>query len=226
MKIPEEIDGMLKRSEELLLDLSNEYHECISENKITERLKNITHEIIEKDRHILDKIMRIIWNKYWSSNKGQHDIYFPITKSDSLFSKKMSRNKMADLEIKNKALYDYLIYIQPYKHARNDWLSQLTKIAGKGKHDHYKDQKRKDFLHTTITTLDVGTIISWAEPIGKKNAKLDPFKKNLLKNPNLTVERDIGKNIILDDINENVGIYCEILVKKIKKLVDEIFNLL
>ncbi len=40
------------------------------------------------------------------------------------------------------------------------------------------------------------------------NTKLDPFKKNLLENPNLSVEHDIGK----------------ILVKRIKKLVEEIFN--
>ncbi len=226
MKIPKEIDGMLKRSEELLHDLSNEYHECISEDKITERLKNITHEIIEKDRHILDKIMRTIWNNYSLSNKDRHDIYFPIVFSDSNFSKKMKHFKMADLEIKNKALYDYLLSIQPYKHRRNEWLRQLTKIAGEGKHEQYKDQKRKDFLHYTITTPDEGTRVSWAEPIGEKNTKLDPFKKNLLKNPNLSVEHDIGKNIIFDEINENVGIYCEILVKRIKKLVEEIFNLL
>lgn len=231
MKIPKEIDGMLKRSEELLLDLSNEYHKCISEDKITERLKNITHEIIEKDRHILDKIMRIIWNIYYfpslsnTDQQEKHNIYFPITSSDSHFSAKMSNNNMADLEIKNKALYDYLISIQPYKHRRNEWLRQLTKIAGEGKHEQYKDQQRKDFLHYTITTPDEGTRVSWAEPVGEMNTKLDPFKKNLLKNPNLSVEHDIGKNIILDEIKENVGIYCEILVKRIKKLVEEIFNL-
>jgi hypothetical protein len=226
MKVPNEIDGMLERSEELLNELSAEYHGCVSENIITERLKNLTHEIIEKNRHILDKVMRTIWNIYSLSNKDRHDIYFPIARSDGHFSNKMNHNNLTNLEIKNKALYDFLISIQPYKHERNDWLRQLAKVAGEGKHEHYKDQKRKDFLHYTITTPDVGTKISWAEQIGKKNTKIDPFKESLLKNPYLTVEQEIGKNIILDDVNENVGVYSEILFKRIKKLVEEIFSLL
>ncbi|MFX1370530.1 MAG: hypothetical protein ACFFCE_01620 [Promethearchaeota archaeon] len=242
MKIPSEINGMLERSEEKLLELSNEYTECVNDDKITEKLKNITHEIIEKNRHILDKIMRIIWNIYYLPSlsiidrKKRHKIYFPIADSYSNFSWIMNKNKMSDLEKKNKSLYDYLLSLQPYTHRRNKWLEQLAKIAGEGKHEQFKEQKREDFQHYSVTTQDGGTRVSWAEPIVKFNTNhakikilntpVDPFKKDLLKNPDLIIEKDTTKNIILDGINENVYIYCKILIVKNKVLVKKIFALL
>ncbi len=52
MNIPENITSMFKRAEELIDDLMKEYKKRIDVNEISEKAKNITHEILEKYRNI------------------------------------------------------------------------------------------------------------------------------------------------------------------------------
>jgi len=56
-----ELKSILDRADELLKDLEGEYTRCLHSHKVTERAKNITHEILEKLRNALDQTMRKAW---------------------------------------------------------------------------------------------------------------------------------------------------------------------
>ncbi len=48
-----ELESMLDRADELVVDLEGEYKKCLQLQNVTERAKNLTHEVLEKrDIHL------------------------------------------------------------------------------------------------------------------------------------------------------------------------------
>jgi hypothetical protein len=54
-----QLASMLGRADELLMELEDEYNNCLKAQNITERAKNLTHEVLEKLRSALDHTMVI-----------------------------------------------------------------------------------------------------------------------------------------------------------------------
>jgi len=50
-----QVESMLDRADELLRELKDEYDGCLQAHSVTERAKNLTHEVLEKLRNALMK---------------------------------------------------------------------------------------------------------------------------------------------------------------------------
>ncbi|HDZ17798.1 MAG TPA: hypothetical protein ENH75_05885, partial [archaeon] len=173
MKIPKNITSMFNRAEELIEELMKEYKRCIESNNISEKAKNITHEIIEKYRNILDQSFRIYWDKkYKGKTRG---VYFPISKKRRYFEKRLKEQKMLNLESEDPSMYKFLLSCQVFTNKNYQWLLDLSRIAGKGKHERFSGQIRKDFNIHLIESF--GGKMSWAEDLGKTREKNDVKNK-------------------------------------------------
>ena len=59
-----EMQGILDRTAELMRDLANEYDACGQRGKVSERAKNLFHEVLVKIRSSLDFTMNRIFNSH------------------------------------------------------------------------------------------------------------------------------------------------------------------
>jgi len=114
-----QLASMLDRADELLRDLEDEYKGCLKAQNVSERAKNLTHEVLEKSRHALDHTMRRAWGKYIAPNLPEQKrerarVYFPIANDLKSFRSTLGRGSMADLDKVHKNLYDFLLKQQPF----------------------------------------------------------------------------------------------------------------
>ena len=159
-----ELESMLDRADELVVDLEGEYKKCLQLQSVSERAKNLTHEVLEKLRHSLDHAMYIVWEKHVAPTLSEEDksharVYFPITNKLSGFRSLLGRGKMSDLEKAHNNIYGFLMSKQPFSSAENRWLAILSENAALGKHVHLTPQK-----HTETRRIKVsreGSSVSW-----------------------------------------------------------------
>ena len=109
-----QVVSMLNRADELLRELENEYKKCLQSQGVTERAENLTHEVLEKLRSVLDHMMRTAWEKYVDPNLSERDkkrarVYFPIVDDLNAFRSIIGRGYMANLDNVHKKLYDFLL---------------------------------------------------------------------------------------------------------------------
>ena len=134
-----EVGSMLDRADELLRELEGEYKNCLKAQNVTERAKNLTHEVLEKLRNALDHTIRRAWDNYIEPNLSKRDkeraiVYFPIVSDLNSFRSMLGRGCMADLDKVHKKLYDFLLKKQPFPSGDNQWLKLLAEIAAEGKY--------------------------------------------------------------------------------------------
>lgn len=129
-----ETESMFDRAKELTNELEEEYNQCLKSRDISERSKNLTHEILEKLRNILDQKMRLFWEKHLAVGLSEKEwrvakVYFPITENTEAFLSTLGRARMKNLEGRNKKAYDFLIGKQVFSSKENNWLITLKKIV-------------------------------------------------------------------------------------------------
>ncbi|MCD4784102.1 MAG: hypothetical protein K8T10_09800 [Candidatus Eremiobacteraeota bacterium] len=228
-----EIAGMFDRAEELIRELEDEYTRCKKERDITEKLKNITHELIEKLRHILDHATRVAWEKYIApklnkEEKGKARVYFPITNKTEGFKSILGRAKMQNLEKVNKVFYDFLLKQQLFSSSKNKWLIQLANLAAEGKHVEFVPQRIKKHHLKTLTTPEGINII--LETAG--NAKIsigeiiigDPKGERSYDPSKLSARECSWESIVIKDYDIDVLDFCKGVYAKTRKLVEEMPN--
>ena len=135
--IDPELEGILKRAEELAQDFLEELNRCEKGGAVTERAKNIFHDVLIKLRSAVDIATVKTWNKYigpvWGKSK-RPKIYFPICDSQQAFNKKMTETGLAQLNTLCKPLYDLVLRAQPFR-TKKEALHQLRDLANMGKHE-------------------------------------------------------------------------------------------
>lgn len=87
-----------ERAKELYNELNEEYKRCIDANKVSNKAKIITHEILELYRHALDHSIRVYWNKKYYQLYGNKNVYFPIGKDINSFQNILKKAKMGKLK--------------------------------------------------------------------------------------------------------------------------------
>ena len=233
MKIPESITSMFNRAEELIGDLMKEYKKCIESGNISEKAKNITHEIIEKYRNILDHSFRIYWDKkYLCLYKDEHvPVYFPIYEKRSSFENRLEWQKMKNLKNKDPHMYDFLLNHQVFTNKKYQWLFDLSRMVGKGKHERFSEQVRKDFNIHLIESF--GGKMSWAEDLGKireiddvKDKMIDEMIQRAKINPSISHKIRKSVSFRLKDDERDAITFLEATRTKMFSLISEFFELI
>jgi hypothetical protein len=159
-----EMDGVVARIQEFINDLSAEYQKHIDNPEVTERAKNLFHEVLVKMRSALDMTMYRIWKKYAppyptpeKMMKAAKGVYFPICDTSGEFNYKL-KDICPDLETRNPSLHALLLQSQPFSTGRPA-MSELRDLSNLGKHVRLAQQTRKSRPATRARRTDGSTII-------------------------------------------------------------------
>ena len=235
---PHIIKSILDRADELLKDLEEEYNHCLQANKVTDRAKNITHEVLEKLRSALDQTMFQAWEKYVSHNLSHKQIesahvYFPITSDLNSFRSMLGRGFMTNLDSIHINLYDFILNRQPFKSKENQWLDLLSKIAAEGKHIRLTPQKRTETRRIKVSRSD-GKSVSWdpssvrfgSSGVSIVGAPIDPRTQRIVPTPGVIEQVEIWVSFILEGYDVNALGFCKQACQKTRVLIEEMVNLI
>jgi len=232
-----ELKSILDRADELLKDLEGEYKDCLQAHTVTERAKNITHEVLEKLRSALDQTMMKAWEEYVSPNLSDQQrkrarVYFPIVGDLNSFRSTLGRGFMADLDMTHKNLYDFLLNRQPFSSKENQWLHILTKIAGEGKHVRLAPQKRIETRRIKVSGAGGGSVswdpssVKFGSGVRTMGAPVDPRTQRIVPTPGVTEQVEIWVSFVLEGYGVNALGFCRKACQKTRVLIEEIVNLL
>lgn len=229
-----ELQSMLNRAKELLKELEDEYRASLLSRSVTDRARNLTHEVVERLRAVLDHTMRLAWEKFiapslTSKDRGRARVYYPITNDMNSFRSTLGRGCMADLEMTNAHLYDFLLKRQPFFSNENQWLSHLSDIAGIGKHVQLIPQKRRDSKR--ITVEGHGGSVSW-DPSSVRfeggvsivGAPVDPTTQRIVPTPGVTEKLEVWVSFILEGHGIDALGFCKEAYNNTNALVEEIVS--
>lgn len=232
-----ELRGMLDRAGELLVTLEEEYNSCLKAQNVTERAKNITHEILEKLRNALDHTMRKAWERYISQGLSSQDIrrariYFPICDDLSSFRSTLGRGIMADLDITNPHLYSFLLDLQPFSSSENNWLRILREVAAKGKHIKLMAQKREEFRRINVIALRGEGSVSW-DPSSVRfgsgvrilGAPIDPRTQRVVPTPGVSERIETWVSFTLEGYGVNAIGFCREAYDNTSKVVKDMISI-
>jgi len=232
-----QVDSMLDRADELLKELKDEYDSCLQAHSVTERAKNLTHEVLEKLRNALDHTVRIAWDKYIALNLSEQDkkrarVYFPIVDNLNALHSTLGRGCMANLSEVHKNLYDFLLKKQPFSSEENRWLELLSEIAPEGKHVRLTPQKRIEARRIKVSGLGGGSVsldpssVKFGAGVRVAGAPIDPNTQRIIPTPGATEQLEIWVSFILDDYGVNALGFCKEACEKTRALIKEMIDIL
>ena len=230
------VESMLARADELLEDLESEYKDCLKNQNVTERAMNLTHEVLEKLRSVLDQTMRIMWDKYISPHLSEQDkkrsrVYFPIVDDLNAFCSTLGRGCMTDLDKAHKNFYDFILIKQPFSSDENRWLKLLSDIAAEGKHVRLTPQKRMETRRIKVS--GGGGSVSW-DPSSVKfgggvsvlGAPVDPRTQRIVPTSGVTEEVEIWVSFVLEKYGVNALGFCKEASQKTRVIIKEMSEVL
>lgn len=232
-----QLESMLDRADELLGELEDEYKKCLQTQNVTERAENLTHEVLEKLRSVLDHTMRRAWDKYIEPHLSEQDkkralVYFPIVGKLNDFRSTLGKGRMANLDKVHKILYDFVLKQQPFSSDENRWLKLLAEIAAEGKHVRLAPQKRIETRRIKVSGPGGGSVswdpssVKFRRGVSVVGAPIDPSTQRIIPTPGVTEQVEIWVSFMLDDYGVNALGFCKEAYQKIRALVDEMLKVL
>jgi hypothetical protein len=230
------LESLLDRADELFKDLEKEYEKCLHSQEVTERAKNITHEVLEKLRNALDQTMWKAWDKYIAPNissleRGRARVYFPIAGDLHSFRSTFGRGYLQSLEQHNKELYDFLLKRQPFYSRENHWLDFLATIAAK-KHVGLAPQKRSESRRTKVSRNGVGSVswdqsaVTYETGVSILGAQINPKTQRIIPTHGVTEQVEIWVNFTFEGYDVNANGFCKEACEKTRKLIEDMVKLI
>lgn len=232
-----QLGSMLKRADELLGQLKDEYDGCLKAQDVTERAQNLTHEVLEKLRNALDHTMRQAWNKYIEPNLSERDkkraiVYFPILSDLNSFRSTLGRGCMANLDEVHKNLYDFLLKKQPFSSEENRWLELLSEVAVEGKHVQLTPQKRSETRRIKVSRPGSGSVswdpdsVKFGKGVSVMGAPVDPETQRIVPTPEVTEQLEVWVSFMLEGCGVNALQFCNEACNKTRMLINEMLGLI
>jgi hypothetical protein len=106
------IAASLDRSDELLRELIAEYESALEKKEVTLRATQITHEVCERLRSVLDRTARLYWARKISPHLSEDDhnaalVYFPIAADQNSFDSILGRWRWRAVRDQHQLVYDF-----------------------------------------------------------------------------------------------------------------------
>jgi len=231
-----ELRSMLDRADELLVVLEEECSRCLGTQQVSDRARNLTHEILEKLRSSFDQAMRRAWEKsvspYLSQTDGERArIYFPISADLHSFMSTLGRGCMTQLATSSPQLHQFLLSKQPFTSQDNHWLRILSELAAEGKHVRLAPQKRVETSRIAVTRAKWGTV-SW-DPSAVKfgpgvsilEAPVDPQTQCIVPTPGVSERLEARVAFVIDGLEVNALGFCRDACVRTRQLIEEMADL-
>ena len=114
----------LDRADEVLRDLLTEYTKSLNEKKVSVRAVQLTHDICERLRSVLDRAARRYWElqinpQISEADRAAASVYFPVAADQNGFDSVLGRWRWKSVREQHQAVYDYLLSLQPFTNATN-----------------------------------------------------------------------------------------------------------
>ena len=228
----QEMQGILDRADELTRDLAQEYEACAQRGEVSERAKNLFHEVTIKIRSALDFAMNRIFDKHTNLKDNDKDkkkdkkkikrrVYFPIFKDRKQFNKKLEEYGLSDLEQSKPDLYTKILEPQPFSSKRDDlmWLKELSNL---GKHVQLALQDCQVKRGKRIAKPD-GSIAMFTEGVKfyQGGKEVDPSIYGDVQDINwATFNVDHNSGVYMPDL------YCRMLCQDTRRYMEELLALI
>lgn len=231
-RMDSELQGILDRADELTEEFRKEFERCIENMSVTERAKNIFHEVLIKLRSALDITMSRVWSKYvspdWPQQKEKPKIYFPIRDDQQSFEDEMKRYGMQNLQTLNEDLYNLIVKAQPFVSEKKT-LSDFRSMANLGKHTGFVLQKLESKEAIKITSpkgtmiYTKGTEFPSSQIMG---ASVDPKTQRVIPTSEVKDEEIVWVQCSLDDYGYDPLIFCLTLCQDIRGFLQKMSKFL
>ena len=154
-----DIASQIERAKELFQELENSCNSDLASQKVSDKTKNLTQEVLLKIRHLLDQSIYKFFEKNYLPNLSDSDkksakVYFPIVSKKEDLKSVLGRAKMSDLETSHQSFYKFIDSIQPYNKDYL-WLKYLADYSSE-KHIRLTPQTRKEIKELRINSGGAG----------------------------------------------------------------------
>ncbi|MBI3537502.1 MAG: hypothetical protein HY070_08105 [Chloroflexi bacterium] len=127
-----ELDSQIERSQELYQELLTECKGHLGDEKANLRIPNITQDMIDKLRSILDQVIYSVFETKVKSTLSptvakKVKVYFPIGESLDVFNSMLGRSRLLNLENSAPRTYKIIYEAQPFV-SHSKWLLTLRKL--------------------------------------------------------------------------------------------------
>lgn len=208
----------LDRADELLAELMAEYNTSLQAKEVSGRAIQLTHEVCERLRSVLDRTARSYWDKYVAPNLSIEDrkaaaVYFPISAEQNGFDSTLGRWRWKTTRAAHQKLYEYLLSLQPYADPANRWLQVLNDLAVHGKHIDLVPQKRIEEQQITVTSSGGGSVIwgpgvIFGHGVRVAGAPIDPKTQRIVPTYGVTEKIEIWVKFLIQEYGVDAVAFC------------------
>ncbi len=226
------ITGTLDRADELYKDVMAEYDQSLHQRIVSDRAIQLTHEVCERLRSVLDRTARRYWEKHVAPSLSEEDrkaasVYFPVTSNHHGFNSVLGRWKWKTVRDQHQAVYDYLLGLQPFSSAENKWLAILNDLAVQGKHIDLVPQTRTEEQRVTVRGAGGGSVswgpgVTFGSGVSVMGAPINPATQRIMPTPGVTEEIVTWVSFIIRKHGVNAAEFCKDACANVRKIATEL----
>ncbi len=221
MPYPRNLAVSLDRADELLKELLAEYETCLRSKSVTDRAVQLTHDVCERLRSVLDRTARRYWEIHISPVITEEDrkaasIYFPIAKNIASMDSILGRWRWKAVRHQHQPAYDYLLAQQPFSNTNNRWLAVIDELAVAGKHIDLVPQTRTEEKRITVSrgggsvTYNPAAVkFGSAGTVRLAGALVDPRTQRIIPTDGVTERVELWVSFVISSHNINAAGLCK-----------------
>lgn len=239
MDVDSNLAVALDRATELLAELKAEYERSLVRQTVSARASQLTHEVLERLRSVLDRAARRYWYVHVAPSLSGDDreralVYFPISDDLHGFDSTLGRWRWKQVRQAHESIYAFFLKLQPFQSPDNKWIRILDDLAVQGKHIDLVPQTKIEQKQITVTRRSSHATIqaSWnpdavrfgAGPgvsISIGGVPINPITQRIVPTEGVTERLEIWISFIINGYGVNALTFCEDAVKRTREAVEE-----
>ena len=225
------IAASLDRVDELNRELVAEYNRALHAMHVTARATQLTHEVCERLRSVLDRLARLYWERKIAPPLSEDDrkaaaIYFPVAADQHSFDSTLGRWRWKSVREQHQEISDYLLQKQPFTNASNDWLRILNDLAVQGKHIDLVPQKREEARRITVARPRDGAVswgpgVTFGGGVSVMGAPIDPTTQRIMSTPGVTETIETWVSFVIEGYGVNAAGFCADACRSTRQIAEE-----
>lgn len=223
------INVILQKAEKQIEHIEKEYNNSLHDKEIKPELKVDIKNYFENLRSVLDYLANEIRESSYVNNTVSKIFYFPILPNLTDFESRMDQ-WFPQLKQNNKALYDYLLSLQPFQGADQVWIQQFNKVNNENKHGDLVEQAREEHERVHVTN-NQGDELSWdpksvkfGSRVATFGAPIDPNTQMPIPSPSIQVKRILWVDFQFAGLNVSALALMKKALKEIKMINEQIYS--
>ncbi len=230
------LSASLDRADELLKELLAEYDRSLRSKEVSTRAVQLTHEVCERLRSVLDRLVRRYWDlrvapALSADDKKAATVYFPIASDQNGFDSILGRWRWKGVRAQHQPVYDYLLARQPFANANNAWLTVLNDLAVQGKHIDLVPQVRQESKRITVAQTQGGGTVSW-DPSSVKfgsgvfihGVPVDPATQRVVPHPSVEERIETWVSFNIQGHGVNAAGFCQEACHSTRSITNDMSN--